>query len=137
MLGGLLNSFKPLTLPAGLLLLLAGFSRWLIAPPAHHPQTTVGSQCRTAGTDHPRRNDQLGRSAGPAVCSVFSDRFAGVRERMVIITLLEQVVTQGWLSSTQFRRRHRSDFTGPRRADQRCRLPAIWQEEEVLLSGGM
>ena len=41
MLGGLINAFTPLTLPAGLLLLLAGLSRWLSSQPVSYTHLTL------------------------------------------------------------------------------------------------
>jgi len=104
MLGGLLSSFTPLTLPAGVLLLLAGFSRWLIAPPALPPKPPSAVKVAllapiTLATTAINNAGLLGQ----LFALFFKTGLLAFGGGLVIIPLLEQqVVTQGWLSSTQF-----------------------------------
>ena len=104
MLGGLLSSFTPLTLPAGVLLLLAGFSRWLIAPPASPPKppSAVNAALLAPITLATTAMNNAGL-LGQLFALFFKTGLLVFGGGLVIIPLLEQqVVTQGWLSATQF-----------------------------------
>ena len=106
MLGGLLNNFSPLTLPAGGLLLLAGLSRWLIAP---KPSAPTPPSAGNAGLLAP-----IPLATAPLLVGswgVLGQLFAVFFKTgllvfgggLVIIPLLEQqVVSLGWLNSAQF-----------------------------------
>jgi chromate transporter len=106
MLGGLLNSFSPLTLPAGGLLLLAGLSRWLIAPA---PSAPTPPSAGNAGllAPIPLLTAPLLVSSwgllGQLFAVFFKTGLLVFGGGLVIIPLLEQqVVSLGWLNSAQF-----------------------------------
>lgn len=106
MLGGLLNSFSPLTLPAGGLLLLAGLSRWLIAPA---PSAPTPPSADNAGllAPIPLLTAPLLVSSwgllGQLFAVFFKTGLLVFGGGLVIIPLLEQqVVSLGWLNSAQF-----------------------------------
>ena len=105
MLGGLINAFTPLTLPAGLLLLLAGLSRWLIAPPPALTPPPAGSSGLL--TPIPLATAPLLVSSwgllGKLFAVFFKTGLLVFGGGLVIIPLLEQqVVSLGWLNSAQF-----------------------------------
>jgi len=106
MLGGLINAFTPLTLPAGLLLLLAGLSRWLRSqpPPAPMPPSAGNTGLLTP---IPLATAPLLVSAwglpGQLFAVFFKTGLLVFGGGLVIIPLLEQqVVSLGWLNSAQF-----------------------------------
>ena len=106
MLGGLINAFTPLTLPAGLLLLLAGLSRWLSSqpPPAPTPPSAGNTGLLTP---IPLATAPLLVSSwgllGQLFAVFFKTGLLVFGGGLVIIPLLEQqVVTLGWLNSAQF-----------------------------------
>ena len=106
MLGGLINAFTPLTLPAGLLLLLAGLSRWLRAqpPPAPTPPSSgnVGLLTPIPLATAPLLVSSWGL-LGQLFAVFFKTGLLVFGGGLVIIPLLEQqVVTLGWLNSAQF-----------------------------------
>ena len=106
MLGGLINAFTPLTLPAGLLLLLAGLSRWLRAQPPPAP-TPPSSGNAGLLTPIPLATAPLLVSSwgllGQLFAVFFKTGLLVFGGGLVIIPLLEQqVVTLGWLNSAQF-----------------------------------
>ena len=106
MLGGLINAFTSLTLPAGLLLLLAGLSRWLSAQPPAAP-TPPSSGNAGLLTPIPLATAPLLVSSwgllGQLFAVFFKTGLLVFGGGLVIIPLLEQqVVSLGWLNSAQF-----------------------------------
>ena len=106
MLGGLINAFTPLTLPAGLLLLLAGLSRWLRAQPPPAPTPPSSSNAGLL-TPIPLATAPLLVSSwgllGQLFAVFFKTGLLVFGGGLVIIPLLEQqVVSLGWLNSAQF-----------------------------------
>ena len=106
MLGGLLNSFSPLTLPAGGLLLLAGLSRWWIAPPPSAPTPpSAGNAGLLAPVPLATAPLLFGSWGllGQLFAVFFKTGLLVFGGGLVIIPLLEQqVVSLGWLNSAQF-----------------------------------
>ena len=106
MLGGLLNNFSPLTLPAGGLLLLAGLSRLLIAPPPSAPTPpsagNVGLWAPIPLATAPLLVGSWGL-LGQLFAVFFKTGLLVFGGGLVIIPLLEQqVVSLGWLNSAHF-----------------------------------
>ena len=106
MLGGLLNSFSPLTIPAGGLLLLAGLSRWLIAPASSEPRPPSEGNAGLLAPIFLATAPLLVSSwglLGQLFAVFFKTGLLVFGGGLVIIPLLEQqVVSQGWLNSAQF-----------------------------------
>ena len=106
MLGGLLNNFSPLTLPAGGLLLLAGLSRWLIAPkPSAPTPPSAGNAGLLASIPLATAPLLVGSWGvlGQLFAVFFKTGLLVFGGGLVIIPLLEQqVVSLGWLNSAQF-----------------------------------
>ena len=106
MLGGLLNNFSPLTLPAGGLLLLAGLSRWLIAPtPSAPTPPSAGNAGLLAPIPLATAPLLVGSWGllGQLFAVFFKTGLLVFGGGLVIIPLLEQqVVSLGWLNSAQF-----------------------------------
>ena len=106
MLGGLINAFTPLTLPAGLLLLLAGLSRWLIAPaPSAPTPPSAGNAGLLAPIPMATAPLLVGSWGllGQLFAVFFKTGLLVFGGGLVIIPLLEQqVVSLGWLNSAQF-----------------------------------
>lgn len=103
MLGGLLNSFTQLTMPAGVLLLLAGLSRLLIAPPASPPKPPSAVNAALLAPITLATTAINADLLGQLFALFFKTGLLVFGGGLVIIPLLEQqVVTLGWLSSAQF-----------------------------------